>query len=85
MIVDSMIQILNTFSFEISRTKTAPGPKINKDGKSKLAAKCDHTLVSPLNVLLSTMNPRKQYNTHKIKGEIKYNKFERRVFKCIFI
>lgn len=83
MINDSIIQIFNTSSLEISLTNTAAGIKIINDGTKKLATKCDHILVSPVNVFLSIMNPTKQYNTHKINGEIKYNKFNRRVFKFI--
>ena len=84
MIDDSIIQIFKTRSFEISLTNTAAGIKIKKEGMNKLATVCDHILVSPVNVFLSIMNPTKQYNTHKIKGEIMYNKFNRRFFKFIF-
>lgn len=80
-----MIQIAKTLSFEISRTKTAAGPMKKREGKNKLAVVCDNAVVSPLNVFLSIMSPRKQTSSHMIKGERKYNKFRRRVFKRIFM
>lgn len=57
---DSTIHINNILSLITNLINTITGPRMKKDGKNILAAKCDQLRVSPLNVYLSITNPTKQ-------------------------
>jgi hypothetical protein len=48
-------------------------PKPKKEGRNKLAAKCDQVRVSPWNVDLSMIYPTNVYSIHRKNGETKYS------------